>query len=164
MNPIDVIGQDRIELYNKMNYPLSKALSFFAYGDRSQLNNLIGAEFQVQTERQLKPIADYVESEVVIGNSSIDIVAGISGFKHTYENKAVRDLSIDKKVLKQITKAKGHYNDSRVLHHVVVLKDTNVPEDMEKQIKSIGADLIRSNISREDLINELFRIQRIMYQ
>lgn len=158
MNPLEVIGQDRIELYNKMHYPVAKALDFFMHGDNSQLDNLIGAEFQVQTERQLKPIAEHIESEVPIDNSSIDIVADIAGTKHTYENKATRELR--NKCIKQITKAKGHYKDSKVLHHVVVLKDTRVSESMEKQINSVGADIIRSNFTREDIINSLLNIQK----
>lgn len=157
MNTSEILG-DRIDLYNSMHYPLRKALNFFIDGDKTQLDNLIGAEFQYLTEMQLKPIADHIESEVPIENSSIDIVADISGFKHTYENKATRELR--NKCVKQITKAKGHYKDSKVLHHVVVLKDTRVSESMEKQIKNVGGDILRSNLSREDLINSLLNIQK----
>jgi hypothetical protein len=161
MNPIEVLGQERINLYNKMHYPVQRALDFFMHGDKSQIDNLIGSEFQFQTERQLKPVADHIESEVEVRNSSIDIVADISGFKHTYENKAVRVLN-NKKVLNQIAKARGHYKGKEVLHHVVVLSDTKVSPEMEQQINSIGADVIRSCLTREDLLNELLNMQKLI--
>lgn len=177
-----ILGKERIEQYELNRFPLELVYEFMngRLGRKSEgvFNNLVGYEFNTHVVKTLQKLnAENIKSEVDIqtglGNTSIDCIATfnvaqkfirvlptlmeepfyING-ENTFENKATRKLP--KKTLMQVKKAKTLYSST----NVIVLADTKITPEICKKIYNEDTNIIRSVVSKNDLINNLLNIQK----
>jgi HJR/Mrr/RecB family endonuclease len=142
----------RREQYDKNNF-LNTALSIFKKGKVSegQMANLRGYELNIYCKEYLeKKGYKNIQFEKQISDTSIDVLAEKDGEIHAFECKCCQELK-NFKVIKQIKKYKGHYNNVSVF----ICSDTKVNYEMLKAIKREKANIMRADITREQIITRV---------
>lgn len=181
-----ILGKERIEQYELNNFPITLVYEFMngMAGKREKgiLTNLIGFELNIHVVRVLRNMnAENIKAEVGIqtnlGNTSIDCIATfnvpqkfkrvlpsmkeepfyVSG-ENTFENKATKRLNKEtfKNTLMQLRKTKTIYSYT----NIIILADTKITQVKCKKLYDEGTNIIRSVVSRNDLINNLLNIQK----
>lgn len=168
----DVLGEQRIELYERNGINIKQAMMFFSgMSNASQqrfgwYENFIGAELTHQMRLYLEQQGAKTKVEVPCGNSRIDCVAVVKdkppvlrtvhiGYEsydplpkgvNTFENKAARKKLQGKAVSQLRNTCKGNYKNN----HIMILANTLITEGMLRAVKEYG-DIVRMPMTREDL-------------
>lgn len=157
---IEILDEDRVNFYLE-SLPEHLLVGFFLCRNNVYMTNMIGKEFEYQVKLHLeKNKAKNIQSEVDIGCTSIDVVCELNNKLTTVEAKCTKNLK-NNKCVKQIRAAKGHYKNCKVL--VAVPKDTHVTNEIQKQIESEDGDILRIDKTKEEIVKELLRMQRLLH-
>lgn len=165
------LDYNRLRQYEKSNYPIEMIFNYCNGSlSRSQqagtFQNLLGMEFNLFTADNLRKTGAEVEEEVHIGGTSIDVVAELireievkqvlpNGSVmpiilpigvHTFECKAHKKLN--NRCIQQIRYARGRYKNC----HVLVLADTFVERNINREIEKLGGNILRAGITKNKLM------------